>query len=95
MVDVRHFLTADYTDGTDGELGLEIGDIRITGFLASHDSLPIEARVFEIEEEGEFHFFNRGLRGWHGWGIRIGDQGHPIHRSFVVAQHASNRGERS
>ena len=41
------------------------------------------------------HFFNRGLHGWHGWEIRIGNRGYPIHRPFGVAQLFSNRGERS
>src|SRR5947209_7657179 len=43
LIDVSHFLTAGYADDTDGELGLEVGNIGVT--LLTNDAFPIEARV--------------------------------------------------
>ena len=38
---VPFFLTADYTDDTDGRLGLEIGGIGFIQILSSHNTLPL------------------------------------------------------
>ncbi len=51
LVDVRHFLTADYADDTDGELGSKVR--HIAGTLLPDDALPVQSRVLEVQEQGE------------------------------------------
>ena len=51
-------MTADYTDGTDGELGLEVREIWFGRFLSSHYALPFEANVLEVKEECEIESGN-------------------------------------
>jgi hypothetical protein len=54
LIDVRHFLTADYADHTDGKSGLKIRNIGWARSLLPDDALPIEASAFEVKKQSEF-----------------------------------------